>query len=93
MCQNLIKIGNSDTTEIEEFENLVERLTQAEINFSIQSNEREKLEKESRKSKSSSSTRSRRKGQHSDTQKAIIKALTSATVIRGVLGILGKMIK
>ena len=44
MCQNLIKIGDSDTTEIEEFENLVERLTQAETNFSIQSNEREKLE-------------------------------------------------
>ena len=25
MCQNLIKIGDSDTKEIEEFENLVER--------------------------------------------------------------------
>ena len=44
MCQNLIKIGDSDTKEIVEFESLVERLTQAETNFSIQSNERVKLE-------------------------------------------------
>lgn len=73
-------------------EEKLEKAAEAEAKAKAKA-EREKLEKESRKSKSSSSTRSRRKGQHSDTQKAIIKVLTSATVIRGVLGILGKMIK
>jgi DNA helicase HerA-like ATPase len=53
--------------------------------------EREELEKESKKATSRRKTRSR--NTTSDTQKAIIKVLTSATVIRGVLGILGKMIK
>ena len=36
MCQNLIKDGDSDSNEIEEFEILDERLTQAETNLSIQ---------------------------------------------------------
>ena len=53
--------------------------------------EREELEKEAKKATSRRKTRSR--NTTSDTQKAIIKVLTSATVIRGVLGILGKMIK
>ena len=40
MCQTMIKDDNSDA----EVENLVERLTQAETNLSIQNNECEKLE-------------------------------------------------
>ncbi len=38
-------------------------------------------------------TASRSSGEMGTTQKAILKVLTSATVIRGVLGILGKMMK
>lgn len=48
--------------------------------------ERSKAEKTSSRSKSSRSTTS-------TTGKALIKVLTSATVIRGVFGILGKMLK
>ena len=44
MCEDMIKENDPDTKEIEEVENLVERLTQAETNFSLQSNERVKLE-------------------------------------------------
>ncbi|GAA0873473.1 DUF853 family protein [Gangjinia marincola] len=48
--------------------------------------ERKKAEKTTSKRRSSRTTQS-------PTQKAVIKVLTSATVIRSVLGILGKMIK
>ena len=44
MVQNFIKDDDSNTKEVEEFENLVEQLTQAETNLSIQSNEHEKIE-------------------------------------------------
>jgi len=47
--------------------------------------EREKLSKKSTSSRRSSST--------SSTQKAVVKVLTSATFIRGALGILSKMMK
>ena len=52
-------------------------------------------EERAKASRSSSSSRrgSSRKPAQSATSKAIIKVLTSATVIRGVFGILGKMLK
>jgi len=52
-------------------------------------------EERTKASRSSSSGRrsSSRKPAQSATSKAIIKVLTSATVIRGVFGILGKMLK
>ena len=51
--------------------------------------EREAVDQEAK----TSSSRTKRSTKSSETQKAIIKVLTSATVIRGVLGILSKMIK
>ena len=50
--------------------------------------EREKLDK-----KSSSRTSSRRSSSTSSTQKAVLKVLTSATFIRGALGVLNKMLR
>ena len=44
-------------------------------------------------SKKSTSSRSRRSSSSNSTQKAIIKVLTSATFIRGALGILSKLMK
>ncbi|MFT5249023.1 MAG: DNA helicase HerA-like ATPase [bacterium] len=52
--------------------------------------EQEEIERESSRSSSRNTTSRRRK---STAQNPFIKVLTSATVIRGVLGILGKLIK
>ena len=52
-----------------------------------------KKEKEKLNKKSTSSTSSRRSSSSNTTQKAILKVLTSATFIRGALGILNKVLR
>ena len=52
-----------------------------------------KKEKEKLNKKSTARTSSRRSNSGSGAQKAILKVLTSATFIRGALGILNKMLK
>ena len=54
---------------------------------------KEEREKSSRESSSSRRKSSSKRSTQSAASKAIIKVLTSATVIRGVFGILGKMLK
>lgn len=54
---------------------------------------KEERAKSSRESSSSRRKSSSKRSTQSATSKAIIKVLTSATVIRGVFGILGKMLK
>ena len=43
MCQTMITEDDSDTEGRDEVENLVERLTQAETNLTIQNNEQENI--------------------------------------------------
>ena len=66
------------------YELLTEKIKKAE---SEEAKEKAQKERATVKRNSRTSTRS------TTTEKAILKVLTSATVIRGVLGILGKMIK
>ena len=62
------------------------------LNAKIKKAETEEA-KEKAKQERATVKRSSRRSSSNSTEKAIIKVLTSATVIRGVLGILTKMIK
>ncbi len=84
----LIPKYNEDIDRESAYELLNEKIekAQAEEAKVAAKKEREKLERSS----SSSSSRSRRT---STTEKAVIKVLTSATFIRGALGVLNKLLK
>ncbi len=86
----LIKKYNKEVDRESAYELLNKKIEKAETEEAKEKAklENEKIEKESRKSKSRSTT-SRR----STRQNPIIKVLTSATFIRGVLGILTKVMK
>ncbi|MGO4912181.1 helicase HerA-like domain-containing protein [Leeuwenhoekiella sp. W20_SRS_FM14] len=80
----LVSKYNSTVDRESAYELLNEKIKKAE---SAEVKEKAQQERATVKRSTRTSTRS------STTEKAIIKVLTSATVIRGVLGILGKMIK
>jgi len=92
-------IDNSDLTEKynenidreSAYELLNEKIEKAEAEEAKEAakKEREKLDKKS----SATSTRKRSSKSSNTTQKAIIKVLTSATFIRGALGVLNKMLR
>ena len=91
--------GLNDRSDlVEKYSEVVDRdsayeLLQEKIEKANEAEAKEKAKKERKKaSKPSSSSRSTR-GTQSAGSKALIKVLTSATVIRGVFGILGKMLK
>ncbi len=83
----LVEKYNVDTDRESAYEILNKKIEKA--------NEQEAIEKakEERAKASKSSSRTSSRNTQSTTSKAIIKVLTSATVIRGVFGILGKMLK
>ncbi len=82
----LVKKYNEHIDRESAYEILCEKIEKAET-------EEVKEKAKAERAKVSKSTRSSSSRSSNTTQKAIIKVLTSATVIRGVLGILGKMIK
>ena len=63
------------------------------LNAKIKKAESEEAKEKAQKERATVKRSSRTSSRSSSTEKAIIKVLTSATVIRGVLGILGKLIK
>ena len=63
------------------------------LNAKIKKAESEEAKEKAKEERSTVSKSSRTSSRSNTTEKAIIKVLTSATVIRGVLGILGKLIK
>ncbi len=75
------------------YEILSKKIEQAEAEEAKEAarEEQEKLNK--RSSRSTPSSSSSRSSQSSDTQKAVLKVLTSATFIRGALGILQKILR
>ncbi|MBQ0736085.1 helicase HerA-like domain-containing protein [Aquimarina celericrescens] len=85
---NLISKYNEEIDRESAYELLAEKIEKAEAEEAkaAAKKEREKLNKTS----SSSRSRSRRT---STTEKAVIKVLTSATFIRGALGVLNKLLK
>ncbi|HBO29482.1 MAG TPA: ATPase, partial [Leeuwenhoekiella sp.] len=63
------------------------------LNAKIKKAESEEAKEKAKEERATVSKSSRTSSRSNTTEKAIIKVLTSATVIRGVLGILGKLIK
>jgi len=63
------------------------------LNAKIKKAESEEAKEKAKEERATVKRSSRTSSRSSSTEKAIIKVLTSATVIRGVLGILGKLIK
>ncbi|RXG12564.1 hypothetical protein DSM03_10545 [Leeuwenhoekiella aestuarii] len=63
------------------------------LNAKIKKAETEEAKEKAQQERATVKRSSRTSSRSSSTEKAIIKVLTSATVIRGVLGILGKLIK
>ena len=59
----------------------------------IKKAESEEVKEKAKEERATVKRSTRTSSKSSATEKAILKVLTSATVIRGVLGILGKMIK
>lgn len=98
LTQKEIEGLNDRSDLVEKYSEVVDRdsayeLLQEKIEKANEAEAKEKAKIERKKaSKPSSSSRSTR-GTQSAGSKALIKVLTSATVIRGVFGILGKMLK
>lgn len=98
LTQKEIEGLNDRSDLVEKYSEVVDRdsayeLLQEKIEKANEAEAKEKAKIERKKaSKPSSSSRSTR-GTQSTGSKALIKVLTSATVIRGVFGILGKMLK
>lgn len=93
LTQAEIDAINESSSLVKKYNDVVDRESAYELlNKKIEKAETEEVKAKAKKEreKVQRSTRSR---SSNTTQKAIIKVLTSATVIRGVLGILGKMIK
>lgn len=93
LSQAEINAINESSSLVKKYNDVVDRESAYELlNKKIEKAETEEVKAKAKKEreKVQRSTRSR---SSNTTQKAIIKVLTSATVIRGVLGILGKMIK
>ena len=84
----LVKHYNEDIDRESAYEILNKKIEKAN-----QAEAKAKAKEERAKASKSNSKSTRSSTKQSATSKAIIKVLTSATVIRGVLGILGKMIK
>ena len=87
-ASSLIPKYNEDIDRESAYEILTEKIEKAEAEEAkaAAKKEREKLEKSSKSSRSSSR-------KTSATEKAVIKVLTSATFIRGALGVLNKLLK
>ena len=88
----LIKKYNEEIDRESAYELLNEKIEKANEE-EAKAKAKEERAKTSRSSSRSKKGRSSRRSSQSTLSKAVIKVLTSATVIRGVLGILGKMIK
>ena len=86
----LSKKYNEDIDRESAYEILNDKIEKAEAEDAkeLAKSEREKLDK-----KSSSRTSTRKSSSSNSTQKAILKVLTSATFIRGALGVLNKMLR
>lgn len=86
----LSKKYNEDIDRESAYEILNDKIEKAEAEDAkeLAKSEREKLDK-----KSSSRTSTRKSSSSNSTQKAIFKVLTSATFIRGALGVLNKMLR
>lgn len=82
---------NEDVDRESALELLNEKIKKAQANEAkeVAKKEREKLDKKT----SSRSTSTRRSSSSNSTTKAIVKVLTSATFIRGALGVLNKMLR
>ena len=63
------------------------------LNEKIKKAESEEAKEKAQQERATVKRNTRTSSRSNSTEKAIIKVLTSATVIRGVLGILGKLIK
>ena len=63
------------------------------VNEKIKKAESEEAKEKAQQERATVKRNTRTSSRSNSTEKAIIKVLTSATVIRGVLGILGKLIK
>lgn len=98
LSQKEINALNDRSDLVEKYSEVVDRdsayeLLQKKIEKANETEAKEKAQSERKKtSRPSSSSRSKGSTQSAGS-KALIKVLTSATVIRGVLGILGKMLK
>jgi len=90
---------NKNSELVEKYSEVVDRdsayeLLNKKIEKANKEEAKEKAQAERKKaSTSSSSKRKSSRSTQSATSKALVKVLTSATVIRGVFGILGKMLK
>ncbi len=89
-----LKDLNDNSSLIKKYNEDIDRESAYEIlNEKIEKAESEEVKEKAKKERAKVSRSSRSRSSSSTTERAIIKVLTSATVIRGVLGILGKMIK
>ncbi|WP_339844214.1 helicase HerA-like domain-containing protein [uncultured Dokdonia sp.] len=98
LTQKEIDSINDRSELVEKYSELTDResayeLLQKKIDKANESEAKEKAKEERAKATKSSSRSSSSKSTQSAGAKALIKVLTSATVIRGVFGILGKMLK
>ncbi len=90
---SLIKKYNVEVDRESAYELLNEKIEKANEEEAKQKAKEERTKASKASSRSKGRGTSRKRNTQSATSKAIIKVLTSATVIRGVFGILGKMLK
>jgi len=90
---SLIKKYNVEVDRESAYELLNKKIEKANEEEAKEKAKEERIKTSRTSSRSKSRGSSRKRNTQSATSKAIIKVLTSATVIRGVFGILGKMLK
>ena len=94
LTQDEINAINNSSSLVTKYNKSIDRDSAYEIlNEKIEKAESEEVKEKAKSERAKMSSSRKTTSPSSTTERAIIKVLTSATVIRGVLGILGKMIK
>ena len=94
LTQDEINAINNSSSLVTKYNKSIDRDSAYEIlNEKIEKAESEEVKEKAKSERAKMSSSRKTTSRSSTTERAIIKVLTSATVIRGVLGILGKMIK
>ena len=94
LTQDEINGINNSSSLVSKYNKSIDRDSAYEIlNEKIEKAESEEVKEKAKSERAKMSSSRKTTSRSSTTERAIIKVLTSATVIRGVLGILGKMIK
>lgn len=94
LTQDEINAINNSSSLVTKYNKSIDRASAYEIlNEKIEKAESEEVKEKAKSERAKMSSSRKTTSRSSTTERAIIKVLTSATVIRGVLGILGKMIK